>query len=382
MMKKIIGYSIVCLLLISCVSSRKGELSEFTLVEKIAFPVDEKTYYFSKSISSFVDENTGNEYFSFENSEKGQHEILFYEMGSQQLVKRIEIQEVGPNAIGMFGHRVKDLNHIYITSSGQHAISLVNDKGAIMQSYNYTQSDEGKPLSLVYAVSYCHMPLIIDTSLLYLPQRVFGNEMSGADWLSTPLCAIMDTLSFNIKILPLKYPVLFKQKSPITSSADVGYSFDFDGENFIYSFMKSDSIIVTSDHIQSRSYISKSRYLNQVKCIPYSGDDIITCQRSMCEQEMYWHFMYDKYRDVYYRFALFACDVDARTDVMELDGVRQEFSVMVLGRDFKVIKEVRFPKDRYLPKMCFIGKKGLYISENNPANPDFDENKLVFSCFR
>lgn len=55
---------------------------------------------------------------------------------------------------------------------------------------------------------------------------------------------------------------------------------------------------------------------------------------------------------------------------------------MVLGRDFKVIKEVRFPKDRYLPKMCFIGKKGLYISENNPANPDFDENKLVFSCFR
>lgn len=56
------------------------------------------------------------------------------------------------------------------------------------------------------------MPLIIDTSLLYLPQRVFGNEMSGADWLSTPLCAIMDTLSFNIKILPLKYPVLFKQE--------------------------------------------------------------------------------------------------------------------------------------------------------------------------
>ena len=67
MMKKIIGYSIVCLLLISCVSSQKDELSEFTLVEKIAFPIDEKTYYFSKSISSFVDENTGNEYFSFEN---------------------------------------------------------------------------------------------------------------------------------------------------------------------------------------------------------------------------------------------------------------------------------------------------------------------------
>lgn len=31
--------------------------------------------------------------------------------------------------------------------------------------------------------------------------------------------------------------------------------------------------------------------------------------------------------------------------------------------------------------MFFVGKKGLYISENNPYNPEFDENRLTFSCF-
>ena len=31
--------------------------------------------------------------------------------------------------------------------------------------------------------------------------------------------------------------------------------------------------------------------------------------------------------------------------------------------------------------MSFIGKDGLYISENNGKNPEFDENKLVFACF-
>ena len=31
--------------------------------------------------------------------------------------------------------------------------------------------------------------------------------------------------------------------------------------------------------------------------------------------------------------------------------------------------------------LCFVGKKGLYISENNENNPQFDENKLVFRCF-
>lgn len=32
--------------------------------------------------------------------------------------------------------------------------------------------------------------------------------------------------------------------------------------------------------------------------------------------------------------------------------------------------------------MSFVGKDGLYISENNLANPEFDENKLVFACFK
>ena len=32
--------------------------------------------------------------------------------------------------------------------------------------------------------------------------------------------------------------------------------------------------------------------------------------------------------------------------------------------------------------MSFVGRDGLYISENNLANPDFDENKLVFACFK
>ena len=32
--------------------------------------------------------------------------------------------------------------------------------------------------------------------------------------------------------------------------------------------------------------------------------------------------------------------------------------------------------------MSFVGRDGLYISENNLANPEFDEDKLVFACFK
>ncbi|MEG2514213.1 MAG: DUF4221 family protein, partial [Bacteroidaceae bacterium] len=86
----------------------------------------------------------------FENSEKGQHEILFYDMSSQQLTKRIEIQQIGPNAISMFGHQVKDLNHVYITSVGKQTISLVNDEGVILKTYDYSmESNTEEPLSFI-----------------------------------------------------------------------------------------------------------------------------------------------------------------------------------------------------------------------------------------
>ena len=39
------------------------------------------------------------------------------------------------------------------------------------------------------------------------------------------------------------------------------------------------------------------------------------------------------------------------------------------------------PKYKYFYKMSFVGRDGLYISENNLANPEFDEDKLVFACF-
>ena len=66
---------------------------------------------------------------------------------------------------------------------------------------------------------------------------------------------------------------------------------------------------------------------------------------------------------------------------MDVDIHRQKFSVIILNNKFEVIGETLFPKDKYSPKMFFVEKKGLYISESNPKNPEFDENKLVFSCF-
>jgi len=94
----------------------------------------------------------------------------------------------------------------------------------------------------------------------------------------------------------------------------------------------------------------------------------------------YHNIMYDKYRDVYYRIAEFPYEFKANESPFD-DPKGREFSVIIFDKDFNIIGETKFPGNKYFYKMSFVGRDGLYISENNLANPEFDENKLVFACF-
>ena len=99
------------------------------------------------------------------------------------------------------------------------------------------------------------------------------------------------------------------------------------------------------------------------------------------ETPKYWHIMYDKYRNVYYRFAEMPYKLASNESPYD-EPKGKEFSVIVLNADFEIIGETKFPGKKYFYKMSFVGREGLYISENNLANPQFDENKLVFTCFK
>lgn len=365
----------------SCAENVTQSLCELIFLEKKEFLIDENTYYRSKNIFPFKDETTGKEYLSFENSEKGQQEIIIFDIDTQEIVKRVEVKQDGPNGIAMFGHSPENLNSFYISSPGIRIIYKINDRGDIIQKYDYSATENNEPLTLAVFASIMYHPLIISDSCMYLPQSIFTDVMDGDKWSETPLMAKFDMSTMKVQKMPIKYPRLFEKESLVTSTTNIGYSYDANDDNFVYSFLKSDSIIVTHDHINAKKYLANSRYVKDIKYVHGMSLDILSSQKELAEQGMYWHFVYDKYRDLYYRFVLFPCVVNEKDDVMEVDMVRQEFSVIIMNKDFEIIGETKFPKDKYLPKVFFVGEKGLYISENNPRNPEYDEDKLVFSCF-
>ena len=91
--------------------------------------------------------------------------------------------------------------------------------------------------------------------------------------------------------------------------------------------------------------------------------------------------MYDKFRDIYYRFVEHPCKLSTE-DAYSHTPKDREFSVIIFDKDLRIIGETKFPGNKYDNRMSFVGRDGLYISENNLANPEFDENKLVFACFK
>ena len=73
-------------ILVSCQSSPKNEAGKQNEVElvaekQLAFPLDEQTYYLSKSIFQF--EENGKEYLHFENTRKSLYDIVIFDIENQ-----------------------------------------------------------------------------------------------------------------------------------------------------------------------------------------------------------------------------------------------------------------------------------------------------------
>ena len=98
----------------------------------------------------------------------------------------------------------------------------------------------------------------------------------------------------------------------------------------------------------------------------------------------YDNIVYDRYRDVYYRFCRMK---DTKTSPKGfLDrGYYQclsDFSILILNSDLEVIGETLFEAGVYAPKLFFVNKDGLWLSENNYQREDITDDVLKFRCLK
>ena len=372
-----------CICLFACQDSPKESTATYDidLVEskKITLPCDENTYFLSKSIFQF--EEDGKEYLHFENSRKGLYEIITFDLEKQEVHKRIPIEPEGPNGIpAMYGSKpYPDPKNYLIFQGKAFRISQMNGEGIVDR--NYQLKSPGRFVRVILS-TFCYLPSFVRDSVLYFDQRVASKKKRNLP--NYPIFAALDLNTGELDWASLNFPTTFNgDYSHIQSGDSFTYDYNYKDDRLVCSFIESDSIMVTDDLSTVKWYNAKSRFLDSM--IPYINDpteDVYDLIRKE-EKPKYWHLMYDKYRDVYYRFAEMPCELAENEDPYDEFAPRaREFSVIILDKDFNIIGETKFPGSKYFYKMSFVGRDGLYISENNLANPEFDEDKLVFACFK
>ena len=382
---------LITTLLFSCTPPKGNNLDQYSKslvkIGKTTLPIDENTYYQSLSIFPFEEGNK--EYLFFGNFEKKQHEILIYDIENQNLHKRIPLEKEGPDGIPSIWGCIPffDSRTFLVSQHNVGRTTIIDGKGGVLRRYNMRQVTDslernGFWVDSRYGISFFYTPSFTKDSIVYFSNGIFRQRMNREVWKTIPMFNSLNLRNGEIQTPPINYPDIFEDNVRIAAGGGFTFTYDYNygQDRLVCSFTGYDSIMVTDDLKLVRWYNGKSRYLKSIRPKVYEADGLKWLNKSKGEGK-YHNIMYDKYRDVYYRIAEFPYEF--KQDESPFDDPKgREFSVIIFDKDFRIIGETRFPGNKYFYKMSFVGKDGLYISENNLANPDFDENKLVFACFK
>jgi hypothetical protein len=101
-----------------------------------------------------------------------EQEILFYELDSGKMIKRITFPREGKNSIvgGFLGFQVYDFNHIYIPSIYQNKIYLSDSTGNINRIIDFERTVSGQ--ELIPFIPCMYGENVFMDNKLYIPQTI------------------------------------------------------------------------------------------------------------------------------------------------------------------------------------------------------------------
>lgn len=348
--------------------------------DSVQFKLNDETTLLIKALF-YYQEESGEEYVVFQNGHNSQ--IQFYNLKNKELDHLLTFDEGGENFAGIFlGFHIRNKDEIYLTRIDKNELCISNSRGHIYKRIPYPETTKKEFIFPCMSVSFNYTPLVIIDHNIYLTQRYIADLPDG----ESPLGIAIDTCRQYISKLPFNFPLLLSSKDFLTKSLNIeyGYSRCFDNTNFIYSFFFDEDIYIANiEHNKVEKVKVKSKYIPKIKFERNNGLDLNVALKKMNEVAMYGNLLYDKYRQVYYRFVYPETEVTIKTNLSDLwQFGRKKFSIVILDRNFNILGETLFPEGIYNSTLTFINKEGLYISTSHILNPNYNDGILSFKCFK
>ncbi|PKP39777.1 MAG: hypothetical protein CVT98_00550 [Bacteroidetes bacterium HGW-Bacteroidetes-15] len=308
--------------------------------------------------------------------------IDVYDLVSKNKIKSYSFHDSGPNHISAFGG-------IAFMPLGGDSLLFMNNisqlylthKDSILLKKTYIEDDLLSPKEYrSYGVNQVK-PFLYDNKVFFIKISQYLPESENGK--NDKILMYYDLQSKNLLEAPVHFPG--KYREGIWTPAQR-----------LFSFANHNSKVVLNFPIEDDLYIydtESNAVTDTVKCVTsrYKKSEIQPINREITDWKMYgmylkkqilyWSISYNPAQQVYYRIIVQPVTIEEDYLSEERIQVVSPFSVMVLDKDFNVLAEDKFPGKTYDLTDFFVTDKGLWISNNNPENPNFSEDQLSFTLF-
>lgn len=363
--------------LVSCNQKQKEKVIASVSIDRMVaeLPIDHKTSNISRGLQGFHHEGKD---FVF-NINWTQNSLQIYDVMKGEKINELFFQAEGDQQVGrIFGFHVHNFDSIFLFTQQASEIIMIDSTNRIKKRVTYELPD-------IYSNAFVHNAYFISYPILRKDELIVkthlqGNyrEMTDETLEEKPITYSINLNTSQVKMLSQKYPEDYLNEG----LKFYEYSMAGGKRNLVFSFFGDHRLFYVNDEGELQSKMAKSKYLaDQLPLFPIYGERENT-YNYLLASDHYESLLFDKYRQLYYRFAFQKQETEGMTELSQLKEAPNSFSVMILNKDLDVIDEVLFNEKKYLPNNVFVGKKGLYISTSHPDNLENKENKMVFDLLK
>ncbi|SHN23427.1 protein of unknown function [Cyclobacterium lianum] len=371
------GLCIMLFFCISCGSISENDQSSNNVARElrinensIQIPLDEETSHYSMGLDYFKSERPL--LFNFNHLKKC---IQVYDMQEKLLSKEMKFEKEGSEGIGsLTGFYVHDLDSIFIfTTPGT---MYLTDLEQSYLSPITLEIPDGYVGPVFRAAPFNSNPIIRGDKMLakvLVPARLLDMEESqlSQQFLSAEFSLDNGKGNFSAH----KYPKGYLEeglKAPY-------YSMAASPDRVVYSFFADHRLHVAEGvSSETKTVAAKSQYLPEI--FPSLSRTAVQLEYMtyLFTSPRYEGLIYDKYREIYYRFCYPSIEISGQEEINQLRGYPKDFSIMILDSELNILGETRFTGKHLVPNNVFVAEEGLYISANHPDNPNLKEDWLEF----
>jgi hypothetical protein len=249
----------------------------------------------------------------------------------------------------------------------------LNDFNLLGSNYSLYSINKTKPILVEDAIFYYNVPQIVqEDSDLFYKEPIF--------------------LKYNFKEssldanLNVSYPEHYKT-GVWNSLGHVHPSFTYNpfDKIFVFSFPAMHELYLY-DHKRNEMKLVdkclKTKYFDrEIEPLKKGGTSFLAKNQLIKMQATFESIEFNSSQNKYYRIITLPVENDEDLTSQDRHNLVVPFVIMVMNSNFDILAELKVEGKKYDYRDFFINEEGLWISDNNPLNPDFDENYLSYSLF-